>query len=233
MKILHYENANNLTIQFEDGTQVCSRYSDFKIGNIANPNFISVRGIGYMGIGEYNSKKRAYEKWNKMLDRCYNEDKRNKFPTYKDVIVCEEWHNFQNFAKWYENNLWNENFDVLDKDILFKGNKIYSPKTCCLVDQRINSLFCKVTASRGNCPIGVHLRKDNKKFYAKCSIIKNGNYKAVYLGHYETPEEAFNVYKIFKESYIKQVADEYKTQYSNFPQNLYEAMYKYKVEITD
>ena len=50
------------------------------------------------------------------------------------------------------------------------------------------------------------------------------------LGYFETPKEAFQAYKVAKENYIKQVADEYKDK---IPYRLYEAMYNYEVEITD
>lgn len=51
-----------------------------------------------------------------------------------------------------------------------------------------------------------------------------------HLGIYDTPNEAFNVYKEFKEKLIKQVADEYK---GLIPKELYEAMYEYEVDIND
>ena len=50
------------------------------------------------------------------------------------------------------------------------------------------------------------------------------------LGIYNTALEAFNVYKKAKEDNIKRVADYYKSQ---IPIKLYNAMYNYKVEITD
>ena len=50
------------------------------------------------------------------------------------------------------------------------------------------------------------------------------------IGRFDTPEEAFYAYKQFKENYIKEVADEYK---DSIPQKLYEAMYRYEVEIDD
>ena len=56
------------------------------------------------------------------------------------------------------------------------------------------------------------------------------NKKQNFLGHYNTPEEAFQAYKQFKENYIKQVADEYKEL---IPEKLYNAMYEYEVEIED
>lgn len=53
-----------------------------------------------------------------------------------------------------------------------------------------------------------------------------------YLGRFplDQVEEAFLTYKRFKENYIKQVADEYKNL---IPDKVYQALYNYKVEITD
>ena len=154
-----------------------------------------------------------------MLQRCYDNKTQEKYPTYKGCQVCEEWHNFQNFAKWFEENYYEvegENIDI-DKDILCKGNKIYSPQTCVLSPHKINSLFVNRKNDRGNYPIGVCKGKNKIK-------------KSCYLSRYNTSEEAFQSYKQAKENYIKQVADEYKDK---IPEILYKAMYKYKVNIND
>ena len=50
------------------------------------------------------------------------------------------------------------------------------------------------------------------------------------MNNQEKLEKAFNCYKEFKEKYIKQIADEYKDL---IPKELYEALYKYEVEIND
>lgn len=118
----------------------------------------------------------------------------------------------------------------LDKDMLYKGNKIYSPENCIFVPSRINKLLLKRQNYRGEYPIGVNYHKRDNIFEASCSIITNNNKKKIYLGRFDNSEEAFQIYKRFKENYIKQVADEYKNK---IPKNLYDAMYKYKVEITD
>ena len=118
----------------------------------------------------------------------------------------------------------------LDKDILMKGNKIYSPDTCVFVPKNINTLFTKSNKSRGKYPIGVYFNKDRNKFQVNCNTFYNGKTQQKYLGLYNTIEDAFNAYKQSKEANIKQVADYYK---ENIPDNLYEAMYNYKVEITD
>ena len=170
-----------------------------------------------------------------MLRRCYNNNQRdrNKRPKYDGCTVCEEWHNFQNFAEWYEENYYEikEEKMCLDKDILVKGNKIYSPQTCVFVPNRINVLFTKSDKIRGDFPIGVTYHKRDKVFESKmCYMDKNKIKHSCYLGRYNTSEEAFQSYKQAKENYIKQVADEYKDK---IPEILYKAMYKYKVNIND
>ena len=116
----------------------------------------------------------------------------------------------------------------LDKDILIKGNKVYSPDTCVFVPQNINKLFIKRDSSRGEFPIGVHYYKRNKKFGVVCSFGNSSS--SAYLGLYDTPEEAFQVYKTFKENQIKQIANEY---IDIIPTKLYQAMIEYEVEYDD
>ena len=203
-------------------------------------------GVGYMGDGKYKSKDenkkktKAYNTWSHMLQRCYDAYYLNEHPTYIDCYVCEEWHNFQNFAKWFYENYYecNDEQMQLDKDILIKGNKIYSPNTCILVPKRINSLFTKSDASRGEYPIGVYYRFKKVEQYEYhylevcCSVIENGKKKSKVLKTLplNKPFQAFSIYKQFKEKYIKQIADEYKEL---IPQKLYEALYKWEVEIND
>jgi len=117
---------------------------------------------------------------------------------------------------------------TIDKDILIKNNKIYSPDTCIFVPNKINSLFTKRQNSRGNFQIGVSI--PDKQYITYKAELNIGNGRKKYIGNYQTPEEAFQAYKIAKEEYIKQVADEYKNR---IPKKLYDAMYNYQVEITD
>ncbi len=171
--------------------------------------------------------KKENQTWQNMKKRCYDKKYHNMRPTYKDCNLCEEWKCFTNFKEWYNKNYYkvdNERM-CLDKDILIKGNKLYSPNTCIFVPARINSLFTKTNKKRGNLPIGVYSYKS--KFKVQCN---NKNGKRTFLGYYNTKEEAFNAYKEFKENVIKQIANEYKEK---IPERLYNAMYNYKVEITD
>lgn len=232
LTIVRYKNANDIDILRSDGKLFeHKKYRDFE-----NLSFIKDKRVYSHGIyetGKYkcrvNGKEtREYVAWSNMLQRCYMQ---KNHPSYKDCKVCEEWKYFQSFAEWYNNNLWDNDAIYVDKDILIKGNKVYSPETCVLVDNSINVLFVKANAIRGEYPIGVYLDSycKSKKFGAMLTI----NGKRVRIGRYETPEQAFIAYKNRKEEYVKQIADEYKNKYSNFPDKLYKAMYNYKVEIDD
>ena len=235
--IVNYANSNDVTVEFKTtGELVKTTYSCFKKGNVKSHFTPSVYGVGHLGnektIDENGKMIKSYIVWKHMLERCYSQKFQKKHATYKGCCVCEEWLNYSNFKKWYDDNYYEiegERMD-LDKDILVKGNKIYSPDTCVFVPHNINSLFTKRNKSRGKLPIGVYFNKHANKYQAYCNIFYNGKSKLKGLGLYNTIEDAFNAYKKFKEANIKQVADYYKDK---IPQKLYEAMYNYEVEITD
>ncbi len=62
------------------------------------------------------------------------------------------------------------------------------------------------------------------------SYLKVCRSKKIHLGSFSTPEEAFEAYKTAKEEYIKEVADKWRGQIT---EQVYHAMYNYKVEIID
>lgn len=241
IEIIEYRSCMDIDVKFDDGTIITNaRYDHFKDGSIWNPYSKRVYGIGYFGIGEYICKingkhTKCYKTWNGMLQRCYSESLHKKYPSYKECKVCDEWLCYQTFAKWYEDN-YVEYGDTsgkgmsLDKDILKKGNKIYSPDTCIFVDQRINSLFTTNKINRGEYPIGVSRYKRDHNTYVSCLSADN---KRITLGYSKTVYEAFLIYKEAKEEYIKKIADEYMDKYKNFPHKLYDAMYRWEIEITD
>lgn len=222
MKIVNYESAVKVTVEFEDGYKTVATMNNIKLGKVKNIFSKSVCGVGYIGKGKYCSNHKSKSYWMRMLHRCYDEKVHKERPTYKGCLVDECWHNYQVFAKWFDDN-YTDGF-VLDKDILIKNNRIYSPETCCFVPQEINGLFTKTNAKRGKYPIGV--KKEGDRFRADMSYKKN----STYLGAFDTPEEAFQAYKTAKEVLIKKVADKWKEQISN---KVYKAMYNYQVEITD
>ena len=116
----------------------------------------------------------------------------------------------------------------LDKDILFKGNKIYSSETCVFVPQSINMLFVKRDSKRGNLPIGVgfnHLNSD--KYIARSKDI-NGKLK--HIGSFNSIDEAFKASKIYREGVIKSIAESHK---GIIPDRLYYALIDYRIEKND
>lgn len=235
MKVVKYNNYDDVIVEILDeyGHKVKTGMGNVKKGKVKNPYHRSVHNMGYFGVGKYKSRENykltnSYKFWKSMIQRCYDKSFLMSHPEYKECTVCEEWHNFQNFAKWFDDNYYNieERIMNLDKDILCKGNKIYSPSTCVFVPDNINLLFANHTVTRGKYPIGVTYEKRRGMFDASMSVKKYKNH----LGLFNTPEEAFYAYKTEKEKYIKEIADLYRDR---IPIKLYEALYAWKIEIDD
>lgn len=238
MKLIEYKNARNIIVEFQDDYKykTCTTYEMFIKGKVKNPYDRSVYNIGYLGEGKYSSVTHPplYYSWHDMLKRCYdtNERTRIRYMSYNDCKVDDEFLNLQKFGEWYEENIYfvDKERMHLDKDILYKGNRIYCKERCIFVPNRVNVLFTKRQYYRGDCPIGVRYN-DSGKYEAYCHIINSKSFgENKYLGTFDSKIEAFNAYKSYKEKYIKQVADEY---IDKIPGKLYDALYNYKVEIND
>lgn len=239
MRIIEYKNCMDIVVEFQDKhkAKICTRYDSFKSGAVSNPYHMSVCGVGMLGekysAGMNNKHTREYETWRSMLQRCYDKKHQEANPAYKNCTVCDEWLLFDNFYEWLHEQ---RNFDkwfneprwCVDKDIIVKNNKVYSPQTCCLVPQRVNGLFTKCDNRRGELPIGVCLNGNNFQAWCCNNITK----QHIALGTYETKEDAFYAYKDYKENYIKQVAQE-EFFANNITEECYNAMMAYEVEITD
>ena len=241
-EIVEYRSSIDIDLLLSNGEiRRNMKYTEFLRGKVKSYFLPSVRSVGYIGeIGTILGNEKAYETWSGMLKRCYTPCHDRDMMAYKDSEVCEEWHNFTNFLKWYNSNFYSLDKEMmnLDKDIIIKGNKTYSPETCIFAPQRINKLFLTEKNIRGGCVLGVHKIKKNNNgdiLYRSMISCNDGisERTTIHCGCFETEIESFNAYKKTKESYIKQVADEYKSKYPNFPQKLYDAMYSYEVEITD
>lgn len=237
--IIEYNDNKNIIIEFQDKykARIHTEYDNFKKGGVKNPYYPSVFDVGMIGE-KYSSRKdgkntKEYKTWQNMLKRCFNKEFKERNPTYKDVTCCDEWLLFENFYEWLH---YQENFDkwyngskwALDKDILVKGNKVYSPETCCLVPHNVNMLFMKQDDRRSRLCIGVY--KDKDKYVARCNNPFTN--KCEHLGTYFTKEQTFIIYKKYKENIIKQVAqNEYYK--GNITKKCYESMMRYEVEFTD
>lgn len=227
--ILEYQNNKRVLVEFDDRYKFkyFTTYINFKNGNLTNPYDKTAYGVGFIGIGKYNSKHISYPVWFNMIKRCYKDMRSYDDKSYFDCTVNEEWHNFQNFADWYEENKYEcgERLTI-DKDIKKHGNREYSKDNCMLLPEKLNLLFIKEKSRRGDLPIGVYYQKDRNRYVAMCSKER----KSHYIGSYKTPNEAFTKYKDYKEDYIKQKLREY---INVLPINIYHYIEEYKIEISD
>lgn len=167
-----------------------------------------------------------YSLWKDTLRRCYSETSLLKHPTYVGCSVSEDFKDYTYFRDWCRKQI---GFGLagfeLDKDLLFKGNKVYSAETCAFVPVRLNILIGGKIRGKGPYPIGVS--KHRGKFEARLTL-DNGGRK--HLGGFNSPEEAFQVYKAAKEERIKAVVEKYRLE---IDPRVYIALKNYVVEITD
>jgi len=210
MKIIRYRIASDMTIEFQDQDKYVTdtTYQNFKERKIKNPYDKSIFGIGCLGVGKYKAydtdgyKTREYNIWVSLLERCYSEKNRYKHKTYEGCHTCDDWHNFQNFAAWYEKNY----YDVddrrmhIDKDILINNNKLYSPETCLIIPQRINMVFMKKNRE---------VDPDLPQGIRRCVGGYMVSYNTKYLGVHTELDKAIEVYNIEKRIHIKQIVEEY------------------------
>lgn len=157
-----------------------------------------------VGINDYDGKIningqdiKSYKTWRDILNRCYNEKERGKYPTYQNVVVCDEWFYFSNFKKWYDENY---RWDLvamgirldLDKDLLSGDSKIYSPKTCCFIPHKINGFMTNKRSSNTSGYTGVSWNKKSNKWQVRIRRFIDG--KLVNLGSYVNIEDANKMY---------------------------------------
>ena len=149
--VIDYVNSKKVQVMFLDDYQykTWTNWNNLERGKIKNPFHKSVHGVGYLGTLENGEvpkchNSREYKIWWDMLERCYNND---KYPTYKNCIVAEEWHSFSKFVedlpkiKGYD--YWKDNPQQkisLNKDIYYKEIGIITDyKTYSLLTTRFIS----------------------------------------------------------------------------------------------
>ena len=231
-KIISYKDSKNVRVKFIDtGYEITSSLNAIRKGVIKDRLLPSVLGVGFIG-GNNPSKidgkhTKEYLVWRSMLTRCYDEKFKVKYPTYKHCFCSVSFNSYDWFYDWCNKQV---SFGVdgfeLDKDLLVKGNKVYSEDTCVFLPKEINNALLKRDDDRGKCLIGVDFLNKQNKFRSRLNV--NGISK--HLGYFKTEIEAFNAYKIAKENYLKEQANKWKSQ---IDERAYEALMNYTVDIDD
>ena len=93
----------------------------------------------------------------------------------------------------------------------------------CFCTARDKLVFTDRGNARGDYPVGVCFHKRAGKFVAQCTV----NGKLQHLGYFNTPEEAFAVYKPFKENLCKHLALKWQSEIDT---RLFKAMMNWSVK---
>lgn len=150
-KIIYYKNYDNVIVEFIDtGYVTATDMYSIKQGTIRDWLKPTVCGVGVVGY-KYKSSSNGtslphHNCWSSMLLRCYDEKFKARHPTYKDCTCSDNFKQYTYFYEWCEQqkgfNTFDENGAIfeLDKDLLFKDNKLYSEHTCVFLPKEINAL---------------------------------------------------------------------------------------------
>lgn len=153
-----------------------------------------------------------YNRWKDVLRRTNPKYERPSGNNYLGCSVDFGWLRASQFKCWMEEQQW-EGLQ-LDKDILVKGNKVYSSETCAFVPAYINSCLSTNKGLNNGSPIGVKIESRNKKatsknFRADINQMSGG---IKYLGAFYTEKEAHAAWQLAKaveiELYINRYAKE-------------------------
>lgn len=229
-KVIEYINSQKILIEFvATGYSKSIELKELLKGSVRDPYHPRIHGVAYTGEGVYNTcyyrkgKKYhtpAYEVWTSKLKNCYGNAKMSH--VYVGVTFCKEWLNFQNFAKWfYEQVKIYGRGGYVDKDLLLLGNKEYSPTTCTYIPPAVNSLF---TGTSGNIS-GVHFCNTKGKWVAQIQqgdIGTNGKKRQTFLGMFTDRDSAEKAYYNAKLNHVRCVALKYQ---QNIPEALFFKLY--------
>jgi len=215
-------------VKFNDefGYEVVADNTTVRKGNLKNPYHGKLFGKGYFGVGPYKSKlgpttqgfanTKEYMAWINMLSRCYYDkyiQRNTGNKVYEDAEVCDEWLNFQNFARWFTEKYLDIQLKeptikvALDKDILSEGSKLYSPETCAIIPVEINGALtgCSGVLS-GKGKITCRLTKNGK--YSITLTNRDGTTRGVQ--GLNSVEDCLSVYMEHKRIVLRELAEKYK-----------------------
>ncbi len=195
IEVIEYISPRNIRIRFLN-TGYEDKVTFGEITKNSPKDYLQpvVYGIGFLGAKmKLKSKNvKAYGTWTNMLKRCYCVKFHKNNQTYIGTTVCKEWHNFQNFCVWFDDN-YIEGYE-LDKDLLQDDvdNKIYSPETCVFLPRKINSFFNNKRIDNKSGYIGVCWDKFRNKYRVTTSCFETK--KQIFVGRFYNIEEANKAY---------------------------------------
>ena len=235
--ITKYINHKEVYVKFLDtGYETKAYFGNIKKGIVRDRSVPSILGVGVVGdeVTKVNGNRlKEYNLWQALLSRCYCDKFHVKCPTYKDCSVSDNFKYYPYFKEWCNNQIGfnvlddKGNYFELDKDLLIKGNKVYSEDTCCFIPREINVALIYNQTKKGNHPIGVSYSKINNKFVV---YVKKGEGSREYLGYFEDASVAFLAYKASKEAYLKELANKWKDK---IDLRVYEALIGWEINIDD
>lgn len=197
IEITEYFSCKDCTIKFLiDNTEVRNvPFSQIKSGYVKYKNERTMASKGFLGLGDYNATNNSnlyYRTWASIFQRTYKNKKDKQF------ILCEEWHEYQNFANWYKAN--HKRGYVLNTGFLNSTNvTIFSPETCCFLPYKLHAIF-RETKDNGY-PLGVYFKGHGNYL---CQL--NGRY----LGVTETVEQGEKLVMENKKKYLIKLAKKYR-----------------------
>lgn len=234
--VLEYVTSYNVVVEFlNTGYRTITSSQNILKGNVRDRSLPTVCGVGVIGkdlTSRGGKSSKEYTLWHCMLQRSYYVKYHEKCKSYTECYISNNFKLFNYFKEWCNNQIGFNSLDdngnpfELDKDLLIKGNKVYSEDNCVFIPKEVNSLLITAKAKRGKLPIGVYFNKDKGKYQTSLKV--DGKLK--YLGRFDTEYEAFLAYKQAKESHVKNIANKWKDQ---IDPRAYNALMNYQVEITD
>lgn len=238
--VTKFLSCRDVEVLWQDKSTSYHTVNNIKTGGIKPLMQPSLAGVGYYGVGKYvphsylsgrKIKKEVYATWSRMIRRCYSpyELNRKYGRQYREVFVCAEWHNFQNFALWAEDKLdkFTKGFDI-DKDLL-GTSVLYAPYNCAMLPQEVNTVISDPVKDKGSgLPYGVNLIKA-KTTKSKVGYVGRCHIDDVrkYLGYFDTPDEAYEEYALIKKKEILRKAEKHK---ETLEHNEYQALLDFVVK---
>jgi hypothetical protein len=241
--VISIDNHKSVLVEFNDEFKYQSTSDAYTVkkGRIKNPYFGRLFGVGYLGVGTYQSRlgpaskgyanTQEYMSWVNMLSRCYYDKYIGRFKggtSYDCVTVEVSWHNFQTFAEWFCDErgrvtaiLPNVDFE-LDKDILSPLTKVYGSSTCSLVPVEINrAIKDSISRVRDNKLSTLKINKRNKY-----SLMFHVASKCISIENAVTAKECVEFYLKYKEGHVHDLALKYK---SVLTPEVYSALISYEL----